>query len=137
MEKILVYTDGSSKGNGASDSKCGWAYKIMRSDETVLEKKSGGDIGKTNNQMEMFAVLKALQAISDKSAYIELYSDSKIVIESMKGNYQKNINLDLWEKIEQEKRKFSNIHFIWVKAHGVNKHNNEVDKMAQAEAEKI
>lgn len=59
----------------------------MRSDETVINKKSGGDIGKTNNQMEMFAVLKALQAISDKSAYIELYSDSEIVIESLNGNY--------------------------------------------------
>lgn len=137
MEKLLVYTDGSSKGNGASNSKCGWAYKIMRSDETVIEKNSGGDKGKTNNRMEMFAVLKALQAISDKSAYIELYSDSNNIVESMKGNYHKNTNLDLWKELEQEKNKFSNIRFIWVKAHEKNQHNNEVDKMAQAEADKI
>ena len=137
MEKLLVYTDGSSKGNGAPNSKCGWAYKIMHSDETVIEKNSGGDIGKNNNRMEMFAVLKALQAISDKSVYIELYSDSNNVIETLKGNYQKNKNLDLWKELEQEKSKFSNIHFIWVKAHEKNKHNNEVDKMAQAEAERI
>lgn len=137
MEKILVYTDGSSKPNGAPNSKCGWAYKIMCSDETVIEKNSGGDIGKTNNQMEMFAVLKALRAISDKSAYIELYSDSNNVIETLKGNFKKQQNLDLWEEIEQEKSKFSDIHFIWVKAHEKNEHNNEVDKMAQAEADKI
>lgn len=87
--------------------------------------------------MEMFAVLKAMQAISDKSAYIELYSDSEIVIEALKGNYRKKSNINLWKEIEQEKSKFSNIHFIWVKAHEKNKHNNEVDKMAQAEADKI
>lgn len=39
MEKLLIYTDGSSKRNGDPNSKCGWAYKIMHFDETVIEKK--------------------------------------------------------------------------------------------------
>ena len=49
--------------------------------------KSGGCRGKTNNQMEMLAVLNALKCITDRSLPVVLYSDSKYVIETLKGTY--------------------------------------------------
>lgn len=59
MNKITAYTDGSALNNGSSDSGCGWACKLIYNG--VERTKSGGDKGKTNNQMEMTAVLEAMK----------------------------------------------------------------------------
>lgn len=53
-----------------------------------------------------------------------------------KGNYQIKKNIDLWSVILAEKDKFADIKFIWVKGHGKNQHNIEVDKRAVMEARK-
>lgn len=135
VDKITVYTDGSALNNGSSDSGCGWACKLIYKGHEKM--KSGGDRGKTNNQMEMTAVLEAMKAITDKSIPVELFSDSKYVVETLNGNYQIKKNAELWELLLAEKAKFSEIKFIWVKGHDKNKHNNDVDRMAVMEAKKI
>lgn len=134
MDKITVYTDGSALNNGSSESDCGWACKlIFRGHEKM---KSGGDIGKTNNQMEMTAVLEAMRSITDKSIPVEVYSDSKYVVETLNGNYAVKKNVELWKLLMQEKEKFRDIKFLWVKGHDKNIHNNDVDRMAVMEAKK-
>ena len=50
MRKVIVYTDGSTLGNGQSNSACGWACKLIYG--PWYRMKSGGDFGKTNNVME-------------------------------------------------------------------------------------
>lgn len=37
----------------------------------------------------------------------------------------------------EERGKFADIKFIWVKGHDKNRHNNDVDKAAVAEANKL
>lgn len=135
MDKITVYTDGSALNNGSSDSGCGWACKMIYRGRELM--KSGGDKGKTNNQMEMTAVLEAMRSITDKSIPVEVFSDSKYVVETLKGNYQIKKNIDLWNAILAEKAKFTDIKFIWVKGHDKNQHNIEVDKRAVEEAKKV
>lgn len=98
--------------------------------------KSGGDKGKTNNVMEMTAVLQAMKAITDKSIPVEVFSDSKYVVETLNGNFQIKKNVELWQELMAEKEKFVDIRFIWVKGHDKNRHNIEVDKMAVMEARK-
>lgn len=134
MEKIVVYTDGSSLGNGRADAGCGWACKLMYKGHECM--KSGGDIGKTNNQMEMMAVLQAMRSITDKGIPVEVYSDSSYVVETMNGHYSIKKNVDLWRLLRLEKSRFSNIRFIWVKGHDKNKHNNDVDRLAVEEAKR-
>lgn len=86
MDKITVYTDGSALNNGSSDSGCGWACNLIyRGHEKI---KSGSDKGKTNNVMEMTAVLQAMRAITDKSIPVEVFSDSKYVVETLNGNFR-------------------------------------------------
>lgn len=135
MDKITVYTDGSALNNGSSDSGCGWACKLIYKGYEKI--KSGGDKGKTNNQMEIIAVLRALNSITDKTIPTEIYSDSKYVIETLNGNYKIKKNEDLWKLLLEEKSKFSEIKFVWVKGHNKNKHNNDVDRAAVMEAKKI
>lgn len=135
MDKITVYTDGSALNNGSPDSGCGWACKLIYRGYELM--KSGGDKGKTNNVMEMTAVLEAMKAITDKSIPVELFSDSKYVVETLNGNYQIKKNIDLWNAILAEKEKFADIQFIWVKGHDKNQHNIDADKRAVMEARKV
>lgn len=133
--KITVYTDGSAINNGSPDSGYGWACKLIYGSRELT--KSGGDKGKTNNVMEMTAVLQAMKAITDKSIPVEVFSDSKYVVETLNGNYQIKKNVELWQELMAEKGKFANIRFIWVKGHDKDRHNIEVDKMAVMEARKV
>lgn len=135
MDKITVYTDGSALNNGSSDSGCGWACKLIYKGHEKM--KSGGDKGKTSNQMEMQAVLEALKAITDKCITVEVFSDSKYVVETLNGNFRIKKNVELWQEIMVEKEKFADIKFIWVKGHDKNRHNNEVDRVAVTEAKKV
>lgn len=135
MDKITVYTDGSSLNNGSSDSGCGWACKLIYRGREKM--KSGGDKGKTNNVMEMTAVLQAMKAITDKSISVEVFSDSKYVVETLNGNFKIKKNVELWQELITEKEKFADIKFIWVKWHDKDRHNIEVDKTAVMEARKV
>ena len=135
MDKIIVYTDGSSLNNGSPDSGCGWACKLIYQGRELM--KSGGDKGKTNNVMEMIAVLQAMRAITDKSIPAEVFSDSKYVVETLNGNFKIKKNVELWQELTTEKGKFADIRFIWVKGHDKDRHNIEVDKMAVMEARKV
>lgn len=135
MDKITVYTDGSALNNGSPDSGCGWACKLIYGSRELM--KSGGNKGKTNNQMEMTAVLEAMRSITDKSIPVEIFSDSKYVVETLKGNYKIKKNVDFWNEILAEKEKFKDIKFLWVKGHDKNRHNIDVDKQAVAEAKKV
>lgn len=134
MGKITVYTDGSTIGNGKEDSACGWACKLMWNGNVLV--KSGSDIGRTNNQMEMRAVLEAMRSITKKSIPVEVYSDSKYVVETLNGKYRMHKNQGLWHSLLIEKAKFKDIKFIWVKGHDKDQHNNEVDKIAAGESQK-
>lgn len=134
MSKIIVYTDGSALNNGREISACGWACKLIYNGYEKM--KSGGDIGKTNNYMEMVAVLQAMKSIKRKNIPVEVYSDSQYVVQTLRGHYTIRKNKELWEKIMEERRKFSNIRFFWVKGHDINKHNNDVDFLAVSEAKK-
>lgn len=135
MDKITVYTDGSALNNGRPDSGCGWVCKLIYKGREMM--KSGGDKGKTNNVMEMTAVLQAMKSITDKSIPVEVFSDSKYVVETMNGYYKIKKNVDLWHELIAEKDKFTEIKFIWVKGHDKNQHNNEVDHRAVEEERKI
>lgn len=135
MEKITVYTDGSALNNGSSDSGCGWACKLIYKGHEKI--KSGSDRGKTNNVMEMTAVLQAMKSITDKSIPVEVFSDSKYVVETLNGNFQIKKNAELWQELVAEKEKFTDIKFVWVKGHDKNQHNNEVDHAAYMEARKV
>lgn len=133
--QMIIYTDGGVINNGKKKSWCGWAYKKIYGDSIAVN--SGGDTGKTNNQMEMIAVMKALQSVIDKTIPVKVYSDSRYVVETLNGNYSIHKNVDLWKALKKEARRFWSIEFIWVKGHDKNVHNLEVDEMVRAESNKI
>lgn len=126
---VYIYTDGSCIERGKG---CGWAAKLIYNGHSKTV--SGGDRGKTNNQMEMVAVLNALRAVKDKCIHTELYSDSDYIVNTLNWKYCIGANEKLWDEILQERMKFKDIRFFWVKSHGKDRHNAEVDKAAFAAA---
>lgn len=141
MGKVIVYTDGAAKNNNESLSMeekcryCGWAYKITDKQENKCDIQSGGEQNKTNNQMELLAVIYAMRAIEDKSAQVEIYTDSRYVSENYKNASGMSSNQLYWQMFEEENEKISNINILWRSRD--DSAIREVDCLAQKEAGKM
>ncbi len=135
MKKNIIYTDGSCLGNPGAG---GWGALIMMNGREVVLR--GGEPNTTNNRMEMTAVLEALKWLSENGdgRDTEIYSDSSLVVNSMKQGWKRKKNHDIWEKMDTvlEKLKDVRIEWHWVKGHSDNKFNQRVDKIAVEESMK-
>lgn len=153
--KLKIYTDGSCKGNGSSNSRGSWAFVFIDEEEEIIFKHSGREINTTNNRMELTAVIEAIQraeifAKSHRVIYCEIYTDSAYIHNCIKQKWYKNwesngwitskktpvLNKDLWMQLVPyfEDARFD---FFKVKGHtGKQDWNDMVDKLAQREAEK-
>ena len=144
MKKVEIYTDGACSGNPGPG---GWGA-ILRYKETEKE-LSGGAADTTNNRMELTAVIEAL-ALLKEPCVVELYSDSKYVIDGLSKGWAKGwqkrgwiksdkkpaLNPDLWERLLALTDRHE-MHYHWVKGHAENEKNNRCDQMAVAESKKF
>ena len=143
MKTVTLYTDGACSGNPGPG---GWG--AILSYNGVEKELSGGESATTNNRMELLAVISGLEALKEP-CHVELYSDSKYVIDGLsKGwaaSWRKNgwrkadkkpaLNPDLWERLLNltEKHELS---YHWVKGHADNPYNNRCDQLAVTESQK-
>ena len=144
MKTVELYTDGACSGNPGPG---GWGV-ILRYKETEKE-LSGGAADTTNNRMELTAVIEAL-ALLKEPCVVELYSDSKYVIDGLskgwargwqkrgwiKSDKKPALNPDLWERLLELTDRHE-MRYHWVKGHAENEKNNRCDQMAVAESKKF
>ena len=143
MKTVTIYTDGACSGNPGPG---GWgAILEWQGHEKEL---SGGEAATTNNRMELTAVLTAL-ALLKEPCVVELYSDSKYVVDAIeKGwlyGWQKKgwikadkkpvLNVDLWQQLLPQLAHHQ-VHLHWVTGHAANEKNNRCDQLAVAESKK-
>ncbi|MDZ4838998.1 MAG: ribonuclease H [Bacteroidota bacterium] len=134
MSGIIIYTDGSSRGNPGR----GGIGVVMISGKHRKE-ISEGYRHTTNNRMELLAVIRGLEAIKLRDSDVSIYSDSKYVIDSItkgwlyswakKPNFAGKKNEDLWRKYLEVSIGL-NLRFIWVKGHAGNVENEHCDHLA-------
>ena len=137
---IKIYTDGSCIGNPGNG---GWAAIIINDGKMTTIK--GSKKNTTNNQMELFAPIKALKKIP-KGSKVQIFTDSKYVksgITEWIHNWKKNgwktankqpvKNKEIWTELDNLSNEFE-ISWNWVKAHSTDKLNNEVDLIAKEAA---
>jgi ribonuclease HI len=139
-EVVKVYTDGSCLSNPGPG---GWGVVIKFRDKT--KELSGGEKFTTNNRMELLAVIEALEAIKSTKYTLEVYSDSKYVVDSIskgwvfnwakKHNFGGKKNEDLWRRFLKVYPNFS-INFNWVKGHNGHPENERCDYLATNESAK-
>ena len=72
----------------------------------------------------------AMRSITNPSIPVEVISDSKYVVDTMNGLYSINKNHELWDELMEERKRFRDIRFTWVKGHDKDQHNIDVDREA-------
>ena len=144
MKTVTLYTDGACSGNPGPG---GWgAILEFQGKEKEL---SGGERSTTNNRMELTAVIAGLSALKEP-CIVELYSDSKYVIDGLqkgwaegwrkrgwvKSDKKPALNPDLWETL-LNLTKIHQMRYHWVKGHADNPKNNRCDELAVMESKKF
>lgn len=137
MDKIVIYTDGGCRGNPGVG---GWGAWLRYGEHE--KKLSGSEKDTTNNRMELMAAIKAIEAIKSKDIAIDLYTDSKYVMQGItqwivawkKKNWKtaskKPVkNVDLWQKLDKLNQTHQ-VSWFWVKGHSDDKGNDMADFLA-------
>ena len=143
MKKVILYTDGACSGNPGPG---GWACILEY--KGITKELSGYSEETTNNQMELLAVIKGLEALKEPCE-VDIYSDSAYVVNAFvndwitdwqlnnwKNTKKKEVkNIDLWERLLD----LLNTHkgtWFKVKGHSDNENNNRCDFLATNEIAK-
>jgi ribonuclease HI len=144
-EKIIIFTDGASRGNPGPG---GWGG-IVISGGKILELGGRAD-HTTNNQMEITAAIRSLEAISKKEAKkpIEIYTDSSYLINGITkwvhGWQRKDwittakeevLNKELWQELIRVSGG-KNIEWKYIGGHRGVPGNERCDEIATAFADK-
>ena len=131
--KINLYTDGSAKGN---PGKCGFGIVLIAGKH--YKEISQGFRHTTNNRMELLAVIVGLEKLSKENSVVQVYSDSKYVVDAVekkwvfnweKKNYKGKKNSDLWKRFLIIFRKHK-VSFTWIKGHAGHTENEKCDLLA-------
>lgn len=133
-----MYTDGACKGNPGPG---GWG--VLLQSRTSVKELYGGEMGTTNNRMELMAVIQGLQALKRPCA-VTLHIDSLYVLKGMtewlagwkaKGwrtaSKQPVKNVELWQRLDELVAGSGHtIDWRWVRGHNGNPGNERADELA-------
>jgi len=140
LKEITIYTDGACSGNPGPG---GWAALLMYGEH---RKEIAGFMPETtNNRMEVFAVIQALDQLK-QACKVTVHSDSAYLVNaSVQGwlnNWQRNgwktaskqpvENQDLW-RLLLALMKPHDVRFVKVRGHADNEWNNRCDRLATAQ----
>lgn len=134
MPKIEIYTDGACSDNPGPGAYA--AILIYKNNEKII---SGYKEKTTNQEVELLAALNALKAIKNPNIEINMYSDSKYVINGMlywmhnwteKGWIKKIYYKNTWQELYNLYTKLK-VNCIWVKGHSNILYNEKCDKIAK------
>lgn len=133
---VEIYTDGACKGNPGPG---GWGAFLTSG--THQKELFGGEPQTTNNRMELLAVIKALEALKQRSDVV-VHTDSQYVqkgvsewMRNWKARGWKTAdkkpvkNVDLWQQLDGLLGGHA-IRWQWVKGHAGNPGNERADALA-------
>tara|TARA_B100001250_G_scaffold106787_1_gene89990 strand:- start:468 stop:905 length:438 start_codon:yes stop_codon:yes gene_type:complete len=136
MEIVELFTDGACRGN---PGKGGWGV-LMRYG-SAEKKIYGGEALTTNNRMELMAVIKGLEALT-QPCKVKITTDSKYVLTGSTEwmvNWKKRnwrtankkpvLNVELWKCLDELLQNHE-IEWKWVKGHSGHLENEIADQLA-------
>lgn len=142
-ERIVVFTDGASKGNPGPG---GWGVVVVTPDGHVTELGGGAPLT-TNNKMELTGAIRALAHLQHTPGALAVHTDSTYVIQGIEQwvhNWRRRgwktatgsdvLNRDLWEALWDlvAARGARTIAWHYVRGHVGIPGNERVDTIADA-----
>ncbi|VFR23424.1 Ribonuclease HI [plant metagenome] len=135
-DTVEIWTDGACKGNPGPG---GWGALLRQGGHQ--KEMCGGELGTTNNRMEMMAVIEALRALKRPSRVI-IHTDSQYVQKGMTewlANWKRRDwrtadkkpvkNADLWQAMDALVSTHA-VSWQWVKGHAGDPGNERADQLA-------
>lgn len=135
--KVEVYTDGACRGNPGPG---GWGVLLRYNG--VEKTLYGAEPQTTNNQMELTAAIKGLNAIT-RPCEVVLVTDSQYVKKGItewitnwrtrnwKGSNGKHVkNVELWQQLDAAAKRHTQVKWEWVRGHTGHPENERADELA-------
>jgi len=132
-DPIIIYTDGSARGNPGPGG-----YGIVLISGSYRKELSQGFKYTTNNRMELMGVIIALEQLKIENSEVKIFTDSLYVVDAVekgwvfgweKKRFSGKKNPDLWIRFLRIYRQHR-VKFVWVKGHADNPENNRCDVLA-------
>ncbi len=135
--KVEIYTDGACRGNPGPG---GWGVLLRYNG--VEKTLYGAAAFTTNNQMELTAAIKGLNAVT-KPCEITVVTDSEYVkngitlwlanwrTRNWKGANGKQVkNIELWQQLDAAAKRHTHVEWQWVRGHSGHPENETADALA-------
>ena len=144
---VVVYTDGSSRGNPGPG---GYGSVLVYADPQGMRhvrELSGGYRLTTNNRMELMGVIAALEALT-RPCTVEVHSDSQYVVNAFNQHWVEGWQRRGWKTASKQPGKYPDlwkrllaamdaheVSWIWVKGHAGHELNERCDELATTAAD--
>ena len=143
LSRVELFTDGACSGNPGPG---GWAFILRHGSSGKEMEQSGGERLTTNNQMELTAVIRGLEALK-RPCEVALFTDSVYVGKGLsewmpnwkrngwrrkeKGRWKPVKNEELWRRLD-ELLQIHRVKFTHVAGHSGHPENDRCDELAVA-----
>jgi len=130
-DAIQVWTDGACTGN---PGPAGLGVVVLDGTE---KRELSEYLGEgTNNIAELTAILRGLEAVTDRKRPVYVYTDSQYSIGLLTKPWKPKKNIELVAELRALCRAFPNLHFVKVAGHAGIPLNERVDELARQAVER-
>ena len=142
MFRVLLFSDGSARGNPDGPGGYGTILQFTDAEGNLHEKElSRGYRRTTNNRMELLGCIAGMEALN-RPCIVDVYSDSKYLTDAFnqhwieswtakgwkRGRIEDVKNVDLWKRLLKAMEPHE-VHFHWVKGHAGHPENERCDRL--------
>lgn len=124
---MTIFCDGSSLGNGQAATR---AAAVAMLGYKGVWRAVGEYLGNaTNQQAEVAAAALGLEALLEPCR-VDLFTDSRYVVETMSGRFRRKTNHDWWSRLDQAAKRHQ-VKWQWIRGHDGDLVQEAVDKAAR------
>src|SRR4030095_14685932 len=113
QKHVTIFCDGSSLGNGQVASR---AAGVALLGYKGIWRAVGEYLGvATNQRAEIVAAAIGLESLREP-CQVDLFTDSRYVVETMNGRYRRKTNKDLWLRLDEAASRHR-VNWQWTRGH--------------------
>jgi ribonuclease HI len=130
MKHVTIVCDGSSLGNGRGEARAGAAAILGFKGLWKAVSEYLGNA--TNQQAEIAAAALGLETLKEPCS-VQVFTDSRYVVETMLGRFKKKTNHEWWQRLEKAAARHQ-IDWLWTRGHAGHEIQEVADELARKTA---